>query len=228
MKYKISRRQFLRVSGASAAALLLAACSGSASSTSSSASSTSAASVAASSEAAVSAAASSEAVGVGTTTGKTLVVYYSATGTTEEVAQNIADVTGADLFAVVPAEPYTSDDLNWNDNNSRVSREHNDESLRMVELETAAVDGWENYDTVFIGYPIWWGIAAWPLSSFVAANDFTGKTVIPFCTSASSGLGQSGELLAEQAGTGTWLDGQRFSRSTSTDDITNWVNGLGL
>lgn len=228
MKNKISRRQFLQVSGASAAALLLAACSGSSSGASSSVSSSSAASVAASSEAAVSAAASSEAASAGTTAGKTLVVYYSATGTTEEVARNIAEVTGADLFAVVPAEPYTSDDLNWNDNNSRVSREHNDESLRTVELETAAVDGWEDYDTVFVGYPIWWGIAAWPLSSFVAANDFTGKTAIPFCTSASSGLGQSGELLEEQAGTGTWLDGQRFSRSTSADDIINWVNGLGL
>lgn len=227
MKNKISRRQFLQVSGASAAALLLAACSGSSSSVASSADSASAASVAVSSEAG-NAAASSEAASTGITAGKTLVLYYSATGTTEEVARSIADATGADLFAVTPAEPYTSDDLNWSDNNSRVSREHNDESLRTVELATTEVDGWEDYDTVFVGYPIWWGIAAWPLSSFVAANDFTGKTVIPFCTSASSGLGQSGELLAEQAGTGTWLDGQRFSRSTSTEEIADWVNGLGL
>ena len=95
-------------------------------------------------------------------------------------------------------------------------------------LESTDVDGWDDYDTVFIGYPIWWGIAAWPMSSFVAVNDFTGKTVIPFCTSVSSGIGQSGELLAELADVGTWLDGQRFSRSSSEADIASWVNGLNL
>ena len=99
---------------------------------------------------------------------------------------------GADLFEVVPSDPYTSDDLNWTNNDSRVSREHNDEGLRAVALESTDVDGWDDYDTVFIGYPIWWGIAAWPMSSFVAVNDFTGKTVITFCTSVSSGNGQSG------------------------------------
>lgn len=123
--------------------------------------------------------------------------------------------------------PY-SDDLNWTNNDSRVSREHNDEGLRAVALESTDVDGWDDYDTVFIGYPIWWGIAAWPMSSFVAVNDFTGKTVIPFCTSTSSGIGQSGELLAELADAGTWLDGQRFSRGSSESDIASWVNGLNL
>lgn len=212
MKNKISRRQFLQVAGASAAALLLASCSGnSASSVSSS-----------------SAAASSEAASTVTTTGKTLVVYFSATGTTQGVAQTIADTVGADLFEVVPSGPYTSDDLNWTNNDSRVSREHNDEGLRAVALESTGVDGWDNYDTVFIGYPIWWGIAAWPMSSFVAVNDFTGKTVIPFCTSTSSGIGQSGDLLAELADAGTWLDGQRFSRGSSEADIASWVNGLNL
>lgn len=222
MKNKISRRQFLQVAGASAAALLLASCSGN------SASSVSSSSVAASSEAASSAAASSEATSTVTTTGKTLVVYFSATGTTEGVAQTIADTVGADLFEVVPSDPYTSDDLNWTNNDSRVSREHNDEGLRAVALESTDVDGWDDYDTVFIGYPIWWGIAAWPMSSFVAVNDFTGKTVIPFCTSTSSGIGQSGKLLAELAGTGSRLDGQRFSRSSSEADIASWVNGLNL
>ena len=212
MKNKISRRQFLQVAGASAAALLLASCSGnSASSVSSS-----------------SAAASSEAASTVTTTGKTLVVYFSATGTTQGVAQTIADTVGADLFEVVPSDPYTSDDLTWTNNDSRVSREHNDEDLRAVALESTDVDGWDDYDTVFIGYPIWWGIAAWPMSSFVAVNDFTGKTVIPFCTSTSSGIGQSGELLAELADAGTWLDGQRFSRGSSEADIASWVNGLNL
>lgn len=95
-------------------------------------------------------------------------------------------------------------------------------------LESTDVDGWDDYDTVFIGYPIWWGIAAWPMSSFVAVNDFTGKTVIPFCTSTSSGIGQSGELLAELADAGTWLDGQRFSRGSSEADIASWIAGLNL
>ncbi|UYI69540.1 MAG: flavodoxin [Oscillospiraceae bacterium] len=135
---------------------------------------------------------------------------------------------GADLFEVVPSDPYTSDDLNWTNNDSRVSREHNDEGLRAVALENTDVDGWDDYDTVFIGYPIWWGIAAWPMSSFVAANDFSGKNVVPFCTSLSSGIGQSGELLAELADAGTWLDGQRFSRGSSEADIASWVNGLNL
>ena len=186
------------------------------------------ASSAASSVAASSAAASSEATSTVTTTGKTLVVYFSATGTTQSVAQTIADTVGADLFEVVPSDPYTSDDLNWTNNDSRVSREHNDESLRAVALESTDVDGWDDYDTVFIGYPIWWGIAAWPMSSFVAVNDFTGKTVIPFCTSVSSGIGQSGELLAELAGTGSWLDGYRFSSSTTANDIAALAESLSL
>ena len=159
---------------------------------------------------------------------KVLVVYFSATGTTQGVAQTIADTVGADLFEVVPSDPYTSDDLNWTNNDSRVSREHNDEGLRAVALESTDVDGWDDYDTVFIGYPIWWGIAAWPMSSFVAVNDFTGKNVVPFCTSLSSGIGQSGKLLAELADAGTWLDGQRFSHSSSEADIASWVNGLNL
>lgn len=212
MKNKISRRQFLQVAGASAAALLLASCSGN-----------SASSVSSSSVASLEAASSAV-----TTTGKTLVVYFSATGTTQGVAQTIADTVGADLFEVVPSDPYTSDDLTWTNNDSRVSREHNDEGLRAVALESTDVDGWDDYDTVFIGYPIWWGIAAWPMSSFVSANDFSGKNVVPFCTSVSSGIGQSGDLLAELADAGTWLDGQRFSRSSSEADIASWVNGLNL
>ena len=157
-----------------------------------------------------------------------LVVYYSASGNTETVAGYIAEATGGDLFAITPAEPYTSDDLNWTDENSRVSREYADESLRDVELITTEVENWDSYDTVFIGYPIWWGIAAWPTDSFVKANDFTGKTVIPFCTSSSSGLGQSGELLAELAGTGEWLEGERFRSGASQDDVNEWVDSLGL
>ena len=160
--------------------------------------------------------------------GKTLVVYYSATNNTEAVAGYIADATGADLFELVPVEPYTSDDLDWTNRDSRVSKEHDDESLRVVELENAVPDNWDEYDTVFIGYPIWWGIAAWPVDSFISSNDFTGKTVIPFCTSSSSGLGQSGELLRDAAGTGNWLEGQRFQSRASEDTVKEWVLGLEL
>ena len=161
-------------------------------------------------------------------TGNVLVVYFSATGNTEAVAGTIADTLGADVFEITPAEPYTSDDLNWSDENSRVSREYADPSLRTVELETTEVENWDRYDTVFIGYPIWWGIAAWPADSFVAANDFTGKTVISFCTSSSSGLGDSGTLLEETAGTGTWLEGQRFRGSADPAGVEDWLNGLDL
>lgn len=157
-----------------------------------------------------------------------LVVYYSATGNTEQVAQYIADSTGGDLFELEPVDPYTSDDLNWTDADSRVNREHEDESLRDVELVADIVDNWDQYDTVFIGYPIWWGIAAWPVDGFVEANDFSGKTVIPFCTSTSSGLGQSGQLLADMAGTGDWQEGQRFRSGASQEDVQSWIEEMGL
>ena len=161
-------------------------------------------------------------------TGKTLVVYYSASGNTARVANDIAEATGGDLFEIVPTEIYTSDDLNWTKKDSRVSREHDDESLRDVPLVSTEVENWDSYDTVFIGYPIWWAIAAWPVDNFVKANDFTGKTVIPFATSSSSGMGQSGSLLAEMAGTGDWQEGQRFSSGVSTSDVQDWVRGLGF
>ena len=159
---------------------------------------------------------------------KVLVVYYSASGNTKRVAEDIAEAADGDLFEITPAEPYTSNDLNWTNSDSRVSREHDDESLRDVPLTTTEVENWDDYDTVFIGYPIWWGIAAWPVDTFVKNNDFTGKTVIPFATSSSSGMGQSGSLLADMAGTGEWQEGQRFSSGVSSDDVQSWVNGLGL
>ena len=147
------------------------------------------------------------------TEGKTLVVYFSATGNTGRVAEVIAETTGGELFELEPVDPYTDEDLNYNDDNSRVSQEYADESLRNVELVADTVDDWQDVERVYIGYPVWWGIAAWPVNTFVEANDFTGKTVIPFCTSASSGLGDSGELLAELAGTGDWQEGMRFRSS---------------
>jgi flavodoxin len=160
--------------------------------------------------------------------GKTLVVYYSASGHTEDVANVIADEMGADLFELEPVNPYTSDDLNYTNADSRVSREHENEEQRNVELVSVEVEDWDVYETVFIGYPIWWGIAAWPVDSFMETNDFAGKTVIPFCTSASSGFGESGELLEEKAGGGDWLEGIRFSSGVSEEDVRNWVSGLGL
>ena len=186
---------------------------------------------AASSESSESSAAESAAASESESTaqgGKTLVVYYSASGNTQRVAQDIAEAAGADLFEIVPTEIYTSDDLNWTNQDSRVSREHDDESLRDVPLVSTTVENWDDYDTVFIGYPIWWAIAAWPVDNFVKDNDFTGKTVIPFATSSSSGMGQSGELLAQMAGTGDWQEGQRFSSGVSSADVQAWVNGLGL
>lgn len=160
--------------------------------------------------------------------GKTLVVYYSASGNTRRVAQAVAQAAGADMFEIVPAEAYSSSDLDWTNRNSRVSREHNDESLRNVALTTTEVPDWDSYDTVFIGYPIWWGIAAWPMDTFVKANDFTGKTVIPFATSSSSGLGQSGTQLAAMANGGSWQSGQRFRSTASDSDVQKWVDGLNL
>ncbi len=155
---------------------------------------------------------------------KTLVVYFSATGSTRAVAETIAQNLDADIFEITPAEPYTGDDLDWSDENSRVSAEYNDESKRDVPLTRYTIENWEDYGTVYIGYPIWWGVAAWPVNGFVKANDFSGKTVIPFCTSASSGLGSSGKLLANEAGTGNWSDGKRFPSNVSEEEVTNWLN----
>ena len=167
--------------------------------------------------------------------GKTLVVYYSASGNTKDVAEKIAKITESDLFEIEPVKPYTDDDLDWTDDDldwtdddSRVSREHDDENLRDVELMSTTVDNWDSYDTVYIGYPIWWGIAAWPVDNFVKENDFTGKTVIPFCTSATSGIGDSGNLLEEMTGTGDWKEGKRFHGGASESDISSWIDSLGL
>lgn len=159
--------------------------------------------------------------------GKTLVVYYSATGNTEEAANYIASATDGDLFELEPVVPYTDDDLNYNDEDSRVVYEHEHPEDRNIELMESTVENWNEYDTVFIGYPIWWHAAAWPVDTFIKTNDFTGKTVIPFCTSGSSGLEDSGELLKEMAGTGEWLEGTRFSSSVSEDDVQAFIESLG-
>lgn len=169
---------------------------------------------------------SEEATNTSKSGNKILVVYYSAQSHTKAVAEKIAKNLNADIFEIVPEQVYSSEDLNWNNSNSRVSREHNDESLRDVKLKNTKVDNWEDYDTVLIGYPIWWGIAAWPVDTFVKANNFEGKTVIPFCTSSSSSLGQSGKLLEKEANSGNWQEGNRFSSSASDSDIQKWTDSL--
>lgn len=188
----------------------------------------SAASTPASSSVPASSAASGAAASSGAGTGRTLVACYSATGHTAAVAGYIADATGADLFLLQPVDPYTDEELDYNDSGSRVSQEHADPSLQAVELEAVTPEGWADYDTVFVGYPIWWGRAGWPVNGFVTGNDFSGKRVIPFCTSASSGLGSSAENLAQLAGSGDWQEGMRFSASASESDVAEWLAGLAL
>ena len=146
----------------------------------------------------------------------------------ESLYQDAKYMVNYSKYEITPVEPYTSDDLNWTNSSSRVSREHDDESLRDIALTEITPTDWDSYDTVLIGYPIWWGIAAWPVDNFVRGNDFTGKTVIPFCTSSSSGLGDSGNLLEEMAGTGDWQEGHRFSSGASDADAADWVASLNL
>ena len=155
--------------------------------------------------------------------GKTIVVYFSGSGNTKRVAE-----AGAELFELTPADPYTGEDLNWRDSDSRVNKEHDNPDLQDTPLTTAQIPDWDSYDTVFIGYPIWWQEAAWPINNFVKGNDFTGKQVIPFCTSTSSGFGESGSKLAEMAGTGTWTSGMRFPENGAENDIRGWVQSLNL
>ncbi|MDD6085820.1 MAG: flavodoxin [Oscillospiraceae bacterium] len=162
------------------------------------------------------------------TSRKTLVAYYSASGTTERIAGYIAEEMDADVFVITPKNEYTDADLNWTNPDSRVVQEHNNPDTRHVELVQTVPDNFDEYDNVFIGYPIWWGEAAWVVDDFVKENDFTGKNVIPFCTSMSSPLGESGTKLAEMAGTGNWLEGMRFRSSSSETSVKEWAKSLDL
>ncbi len=156
---------------------------------------------------------------------RTLVVYYSASGTTQQVAEQIAALTDADVFSLEPVTPYTDEDLNWRDRESRVVKEH-EAGEKPVELVSTEVPGWENYDVIYIGYPIWWQDASWVLDSFVEANDFTGKTVVPFSTSQASGYGESGAHLAEKAGTGEWIEGGNFFGTATEQEVSEWLKSL--
>lgn len=157
---------------------------------------------------------------------KAIVVYFSAQNHTRNVATKIAANVGADIFEIEPVQAYTEDDLSWTDSESRVSREHNDESLQTIELRNTTVPNWDEYKTVYIGYPIWWGGSAWPVDSFVKKVDFGDKTVIPFCTSHSSGLGTSDTDLKAKATGGNWRPGHRFSQDATDAEIKTWTDSL--
>ena len=153
-----------------------------------------------------------------------LVVYFSATGTTKGVAEKIAGITGADMYEIKAAQEYSDADLNWNDSDSRSTKEQNDPAVRPeIGSDTVSLDG---YSTIYIGYPIWWGEEPRIMDTFVESYNFEGITMIPFCTSSSSGIGRSGENLADNAGSGTWLDGERFGAGASEDEIRSWIEGL--
>ena len=157
---------------------------------------------------------------------KTLVIYYSAEGHTKKIAEQIAENLQADLFEIAPAEPYTEDDLNWMDSNSRCTREYDDPKLRDIALASTEVPNWSDYDRIIIGYPIWWGITAWPVNSFVKTQEFSDKTVIPFCTSHSSGLGDSDLNLQKDAKGGEWQEGHRFFQDTAAATVKSWTDNL--
>lgn len=214
----ITRRTFIEASLAGAASIGLAACGSSESMP-----------AVATTEAAETAAADTSLAVSPTATGivPVLVAYYSATGHTEAVANTIASALGAETFVIEPAEPYTSDDLNYNNDNSRVCQEHNNPNRNVV-LVQAVHETFDDYNTVFVGYPIWWGDASWVVDNFVKSNNFQNKTVIPFCTSVSSDMGDSGQLLAQMAGTGDWQEGMRFSSSVDASEVESWLATLQL
>ena len=155
---------------------------------------------------------------------KILVAYFSATGTTKGVAEKIAEVTGGELYEIVPAVPYTADDLNYHSDSSRTSAEDEDPSAR------PQIEGWiadmGSFDVVYLGYPIWFGKAPKIIYTFLESYDFSGKTIVPFCTSGSSKIGSSAENLHTLAGGATWLSGERFSSSVSKSEVEEWINGL--
>ena len=161
-----------------------------------------------------------------TDTAKVLVAYFSATNTTEGVAQTIADSLGADLYEITPVDPYTDADLDYHDDKSRSTIEMNDPNARPA--ISGSVENMEQYDIVFIGYPIWWGEAPRILSTFVESYSFSGKTIVPFCTSGGSGVGSSASNLERLTSGATWLSGTRLNGGASHSSVVEWINGLGL
>lgn len=156
-----------------------------------------------------------------------LVACFSATGNTWPLAEYAADYLNADLFRIEPEVPYTEEDLNYNDDNCRANQEMNDENARPA--LAATVENMDQYDTVIIGFPIWWGQAPRLIETFIEAHDLSGKTVLTFCTSGSSGYGQTGEILSALTDdTVNWIEGTRFSPGASADEIADWLTDLGM
>ena len=156
----------------------------------------------------------------------TLVAYFSATGNTEGVAELLQTALDADLYEIVPEVAYTSEDLNYSSDDCRANREQNDPDARPA--IDGSVENMDSYDVIFLGYPIWWGEAPKIISTFLESYDFTGKTIVPFCTSGSSGIGSSAEHLAGLAGSSTWLEGACFAPGASQEEVAAWVDGLEL
>ena len=157
---------------------------------------------------------------------KILVAYFSATGTTRPIAEEIANVTGGDLFEIVPVQPYSEEDLDYSNDNCRANQEQNDDTSRPEISDT--VENIDEYDVVFIGHPIWWGIEHRIIDTFLESYDFSGKTMVDFCTSGGSGISESESNLKEICPDSVWLEGKRFLGSSSHDDIADWVDNMNF
>lgn len=156
--------------------------------------------------------------------GKTLVAYFSASGVTAGVAEKLASAAGADLFEIAPAEPYTKADLDWTNKQSRSSVEMNDRSCRPA--IATRVEDMAQYDTVFVGFPVWWYRQPSIIDTFLEGYDFTGKRIVPFCTSGGSGLGQAPEYMQELVPAASVLMGRRLSANVSEEELKKWVEGV--
>ena len=154
---------------------------------------------------------------------KTLVAYFSASGVTAEIAKEIAEIVEGDLFEIKPAKPYTTADLDWTNKNSRTTIEMQDETSR-PEI-AGKLDNMDEYDTVFIGFPIWWYVAPHIINNFLESYDFTGKTIRPFFTSGGSGAGQTDEKLHKSAAKAVWRPAKRLYEN-NTERIKNWINDI--
>ncbi len=161
-----------------------------------------------------------------TVEGGVLVAYFSATGNTEGIAQHLQSVLDADLYEIVPEVPYTDEDLNYSNDSCRANQEQNDPAARPA--ITGTLEQPENYDVVFLGYPIWWGQAPKVIYTFLERCDFGDATIVPFCTSGSSSIGSSADALHELTENAQWLDGQRFDSGAGQDEVAQWVDSLGL
>ncbi len=156
----------------------------------------------------------------------TLVIYFSRTGNTEKIAEYLIDLTDADSYVIEAAVPYTDADIKYQDDNCRANKEQNDKSVRpQIANPITSID---SYDTIFLGYPIWWGQEPRIIDTFLESYDFSEKTVIPFCTSASSGIATSEKNLKNLVPIGNQLEGKRFSASATKDDVKAWYDTLPL